>query len=143
MLLGVQRLPLLFSRYSVRTKNSSICRYILDVLVRIGEFNILLFSHLDPTPPKNVLSTSSLLAQKDIQTHLTLFTSIRRIRHFFMESLLLSVENGFPFSRSVVSDCDPTDCFPASGSFPMNQFFTSGGQSIRASASVLPMNIQD
>ena len=33
--------------------------------------------------------------------------------------------------------------FPASGSFPMIQFFTSGGhQSIGASASVLPMNIQ-
>ena len=27
-------------------------------------------------------------------------------------------------------------------SFPMSQFFTSGGQSIRASVSVLPMNIQ-
>ena len=35
--------------------------------------------------------------------------------------------------------------FQASGSFPMSQFFTSGGQSIgvSASASVLPMNIQD
>ena len=35
--------------------------------------------------------------------------------------------------------------FPASGSFPVSQFFTSRGQSIRvsASASVLPMNIQD
>ena len=35
--------------------------------------------------------------------------------------------------------------FPASGSFPVNQLFTSGGQSIRASASasVLQMNIQD
>ena len=35
--------------------------------------------------------------------------------------------------------------FPASGSFQMSQFFTSGGQSIRISAlsSVLPMNIQD
>ena len=35
--------------------------------------------------------------------------------------------------------------FPASGSFPMSQFFTSGGQSggASASASVLPMNIQD
>ena len=34
--------------------------------------------------------------------------------------------------------------FPASGSFPMSQFFTLGGQSIGASASalVLPMNIQ-
>ena len=47
-------------------------------------------------------------------------------------------------SSSVVS----TSClqsFLASGSFPMSQFFTSGGQSIgvSASASVLPMNIQD
>ena len=35
--------------------------------------------------------------------------------------------------------------FPASRSFQMSQFFTSGGQSIgvSASASVLPMNIQD
>ena len=35
--------------------------------------------------------------------------------------------------------------FPASGPFLMNQFFTSSGQSIgvSASASVLPMNIQD
>ena len=35
--------------------------------------------------------------------------------------------------------------FPASGSFPMSQFFTSGSQIIGASAvaSVLPMNIQD
>ena len=35
--------------------------------------------------------------------------------------------------------------FPAPGSFPMSQFFTSDGQSIgvSASASVLPMNIQD
>ena len=43
-----------------------------------------------------------------------------------------------PFSSHLQS-------FPASESFPMNQFFTSGGQSIgvSASASVLPMNIQD
>jgi len=35
--------------------------------------------------------------------------------------------------------------FPPSGSFPMSQFFESGGQSIgvSASASVLSMNIQD
>ena len=32
--------------------------------------------------------------------------------------------------------------FPASGSFPMSQFFTSGSQSIGASISVLPVNIQ-
>ena len=33
--------------------------------------------------------------------------------------------------------------FPESESFPMNWLFTSGGQRIRASASVLLMNIQD
>ena len=35
--------------------------------------------------------------------------------------------------------------FPASGSFPMSQYFASGGQSIgvSASASVIPMNIED
>ena len=35
--------------------------------------------------------------------------------------------------------------FPASGSFQMSQFFISGGQiiGVSASASVLPMNIQD
>ena len=42
----------------------------------------------------------------------------------------------------------PLSCpqsFPASGSFPMSQLFTSGGQSIGVSASisVLPMNTQD
>ena len=32
--------------------------------------------------------------------------------------------------------------FPASGSFPVSQLFASGGQSIGASATVLPKNIQ-
>ena len=44
-----------------------------------------------------------------------------------------------------LSSPSPFQSFPASGSFPMSQFFTSGGQSIgvSASASVFPMNIQD
>ena len=44
---------------------------------------------------------------------------------------------------SVISSCLLS--FPISGSFQMSQLFTSGGQSIgvSASASVLPMNIQD
>ena len=48
-------------------------------------------------------------------------------------------------SSSVVPFSSCLQCFPASGSFSMSQFFTSGGQSIwvSASASVLPMNIQD
>ena len=48
-------------------------------------------------------------------------------------------------SSSVVPFSSFLQSFPASGSFPMSQFFASGGQSIgvSASASVLPMNIQD
>ena len=48
-------------------------------------------------------------------------------------------------SSRVVPFSSHLQSFPASGSFPMSQFFTSGGQSIgiSASASVLPMNIQD
>ena len=45
-------------------------------------------------------------------------------------------------SSSVIPFSSCLQPFPASGSFPMSQFFTSGGQSIGASASVLPMNTQ-
>ena len=48
-------------------------------------------------------------------------------------------------SSSVIPFSSCLHSFPASGSFPVNQFFASGSQSIRvsASASVFPMNIQD
>ena len=47
-------------------------------------------------------------------------------------------------SSSVIPFSFRLQSFPASGSFPVSQFFASGGQSIgaSASASVLPMNIQ-
>ena len=63
----------------------------------------------------------------------------------------LSIDLVMPFNHVIL--CHPlllpfSSClqsFPASGSFPMSQFFTSDDQSIgaSASASVLPMNIQD
>ena len=48
-------------------------------------------------------------------------------------------------SSSVLPFSSCPQSFPASGSFQMSQFFASDGQSIgvSASASVLPMNIQD
>ena len=48
-------------------------------------------------------------------------------------------------SSSVVPFSSFPQCLPASGSFPMNQLFAGGGQSIGVSAlaSVLPMNTQD
>ena len=48
-------------------------------------------------------------------------------------------------SSSIVPFSSCPQSFPASGSFPMSQLFTSGGQRIgvSASTSVLPMNTQD
>ena len=60
---------------------------------------------------------------------------------------LMSIELVMPSNHLIL--CHPflscPQSFPASGSFPMNQLFTSGGQSIGAStsASILAMNIQD
>ena len=55
---------------------------------------------------------------------------------------LMSIESVMPSKHLIL--CHPLQSFPASGSFPMSQFFKSGGQSfgVAALASVLPMNIQ-
>ena len=45
-------------------------------------------------------------------------------------------------SSSVILFSSCPQYFPASGSFPKRRLFTSGDQSIGASASILPMNIQ-
>ena len=60
-------------------------------------------------------------------------------------SWLLGQECHPTISPSVVPFSSYLQSFPESGSFQRSQFFTSGGQSIRvsASASVLPMNTQD
>ena len=49
-----------------------------------------------------------------------------------------------PIISSVILFSSCLQSFPASGSFPVNQLFVSGGQSTGASAltSVLPMNLQ-
>ena len=64
---------------------------------------------------------------------------------FYSNSCQLSWWYHPTISPSVVPFSPCLQSFPASGSFPMSRFFTSDGQSIgvSASASVLPMNIQD
>ena len=60
---------------------------------------------------------------------------------------LMSIELVIPFNHLIF--CRPllllSSIFPSIRSFPVSQFFASGGQSIgvSASASVLPMDIQD
>ena len=59
---------------------------------------------------------------------------------------LTSIESVMPSNHLIlVVPFSGLQSFPAPGSFPMSQFFASGGQNIgvSASASVLPMNIQD
>ena len=55
---------------------------------------------------------------------------------------LMSIELVRP-SNHIILCCPllPPSIFLASGSFLVSQFFTSGGQSVGVSASVLPMNI--
>ena len=95
-----------------------------------------------------------------------LFSSVQSLSHVWLSATpqtaacqaSLSIptpgacSNSCPLSRwchpTSSSSVIPFSClqfFPASGSFPMSQFFTSGGQSIgvSTSASVVPMNIQD
>ena len=47
-----------------------------------------------------------------------------------------------PSNPSVIPFSSCLQSFPASGSFPMSQFFALGGQSLGISASVLPVNIE-
>ena len=62
----------------------------------------------------------------------------------FTQTAVHRVGDDPTISSSVISS-SWFQSFPASRSFQISQFFTSGGQSIgvSASASVLPMNIQD
>ena len=69
------------------------------------------------------------------------------ITNYWSLPKLMSIELVMPSNHLIL--CHPffshLQSFPASGSFPMSQLFSSHGQSIgvSASASVLPMNTQD
>ena len=63
----------------------------------------------------------------------------------FVQTHVHWVNDSIQSSHSVTPFSSYPQSFLSSGSFPMSQLFASGGQSIGASASatVLPMNIQD
>ena len=66
------------------------------------------------------------------------------LHHLLKFAKLMSTESVSP-SNYLISASPFFSClqsFPASGSFSMSQLFPLGGQSIGASAPVLPMNIQ-
>ena len=108
---------MILRHYSFKSYNSSIqfsCSVVSDSLQPHG----LQHNKLPcPSPTPGVYSNS---CPSSWECHPTILSSV------------------IPFSSCLQS-------FPVSGSFPMSQFFTSGGQStgVSASASILPMNIQD
>ena len=97
----------------------------------------------------NTFSSVQLLSQ--VRLFATPWTAACQASLFITSSWsllkLMSIESVMPSNHLIL--CCPFPLLPsifsALGSFPMNQFFASGGQSIgvSASASVLPMNIQD
>ena len=100
------------------------------------------------------LGSSSVQSPSHVQLFGTPWTAARQASLSITNSQsLLKLTNSCPSSRwchptissSVVPFSSHLQSFPASGSFPMSQFFTPGGQNIGVSAlaSVFPMNIQD
>ena len=115
------------------------CRTALENMWDLFKYHLILISNI-----------SSVQQLSHVQLFATPWTAacqaslpITNSRSFLK---LISIESVMP-SNHLILCCPLSSClhsFPASGSFPMSQFFTSGGQSIgtSASASVLPMNIQ-
>ena len=105
----------------------------------------------DSISSKGLLPISSVQLLSHVQFFVTPWTAAHQssLSITNCQSLLklMSIESVMPSNHLIFfvpfSSC--LQYFPASGSFQMSQFFSSGGQSIgiSASASVLSMNIQD
>ena len=108
--------------------NSSILEYI--TIINISSVQLLSCVWLSATP-----WTAAHQASLSFPVSQSLLKFMSQLSQWCHPAISSSV---IPFSSCLQS-------FLASGSFPVSQFFTSGGQSIGASAStlVLPMNIQD
>ena len=99
----------------------------------------------------NRIQSSSVQSLSRVQLFATLWTAARRLPS--PSPTPGAGSNSCPWSQwchptissSVIPCFSCLQSFPASGSFPTSQLFKSGDQSIgvSASASVLPMNIQD
>ena len=100
--------------------------------------------------PRHIFSITSVQLLSRVQLFVTPWTAARQASlsiHYSWSLLkLMSIKSVMPsnLSSSVILFSSCLQSFPASGSFPVSQFFTPGSQSIgaSASASVFPMNIQ-
>ena len=109
----------------------------------LGRLHSVLLSYKFQFTSVRLLSCVWLFATQwttTLQASLSITNSQSLPKLMFIESVIPS-----NISSSVVPFSSCPQSFPASGSFPVNQFFVSGGQSIGVStlASVLPVNTQD
>ena len=110
--------------------------YITNILcISVLSLFIISFSSV-PLPSHVWLFAISWTAAHQASLSITNYQSLLK---------LMSIKSVMPSNHLIL--CHPLllrlQSFPASGSFPMRPFLASGGQTIGASASVLPMNIQD
>ena len=101
----------------------------LDLLAVQGTLKTLLQHH---SSKASILRLSAFFTVQLSHPYMTTGKTIALTRWTFLGKVMSLLFN-------MLSRLD----IPASGSFLMSQFLASGGQSIRASASVLLMNIQD
>ena len=123
---------------------------------------VLAFVHVNSV--SNALPILSMPVWQNLFIYLSSVQSLSRVRLFVTPRtaahlVSLSITNSRKLLKFIPSSqwCHPTisssvvpfssclQSFPASDSFPLSQFFASGGRSIGASASApaLPVNIQD
>ena len=115
----------------------------------------MVFCNGSPNKPLNfsylLIHTSSAQSLSHVWLFATPWTTARQASLFITNSRVhpnpcaLSCWCHPTISSSVIPFSSCLRSFPASGSFPMSQLFTSGGQrtGVSASTSVLPMNTQD
>ena len=112
-----------------------------NIYNRYNRYNkyIIYIKYIIATQPFNCVQFFATPWTAACQSSLSFTISRSLLKLMSIESVMPS--NHLIFCRPTFSSCPQS--FPASGSFPVSQLFAAGGQSSGASASVLPMNIQD
>ena len=138
MLLSSHQLPVLYIAsivyiHQFQSPNSSSPHPLVSIhlfSISVLQISSAQFSHF-------IMSDSATPWTAVCQTSLSITNPLRLVKLMSIKSVMPS-NHLIPFS-SCLQSCS------GSGSFPKNQLFTSGGQSIgvSSSASVLSMNIQD
>ena len=123
-----------------------------DYICKTG--TVLLFKNKNTLPPKTNKQTKRQISSIQLLSRVQLFATPWIAAHEASLSFtiswsllkLMSIESVMPSNHLIL--CHPLlphpQSFPVTGSSPVNQLFTSGGQSTGASAlaTVLPMSIQ-